>query len=151
MALIGYIGRYMKTGEKIKRLRESKKISRESLSKKMNTTGHTIYRLERGDMKITEDWLDRFAKALGCSSTDLLKDSFSNSKSISESTIDLERLEQARLAVEKALSIRGLKLPQKEVTKLLIAVYEQGMKYELQGESTSPKVIAELLIARGTG
>lgn len=68
------IFRAMKTGEKIKQIRNSKKISREKLAPKMNTTGHTIYRLERGEMQITEDWLERFAKALDCSILELIDD-----------------------------------------------------------------------------
>jgi predicted transcriptional regulator len=69
----------------------------------------------------------------------------------SPSAIDPDKLRMASEAVEKVLIEKNIKLSQKDTYILLVEVYNQGIKYEMQGESTSPKVIAELLIARGAG
>lgn len=67
------------------------------------------------------------------------------------STIDPQRLKLAQEAIETVIKENKLKLSTTEITEFLSQVYNQTLKYEIQGETASPKVIAELLIAKGAG
>lgn len=132
----------MKTGEKIKQIRLEKKLSREKLAPKMNTTGHTIYRLERGEMQITEEWLSRFAKALDCEIFDLIDINTKNKSSL----LDPKRLTLTQEAVEGIIKERNLKLTREQIANLLARVYNESLKLELEGEHIPANVIARLLV-----
>jgi transcriptional regulator with XRE-family HTH domain len=57
---------------RIKELREAQDISALQLAEMLGTTQSTIWRLETGERKLSEDWMRRIAKALGVRPTELL-------------------------------------------------------------------------------
>jgi transcriptional regulator with XRE-family HTH domain len=57
---------------RIKELRDLQGLSQEELGKRVGTTQPQIQRLETGERKLTEDWMRRIAKGLGCRPADLL-------------------------------------------------------------------------------
>lgn len=58
----------------IKKIRESKKISRKELAKMVGTTYATIQRFETNERNVSFKWLEKIAEALSCSKTDLISD-----------------------------------------------------------------------------
>jgi len=64
-----------KIGEKIKKLRQQKKMSQDRLSKKADLALNTIVKIETGENpNPTLETLQKVAKALGVSTDQLLKD-----------------------------------------------------------------------------
>lgn len=57
---------------RIKELREAAGLSAEQLAKAIGTTQPTVTRLENGARQLTEHWMRKLAKALGCQPGDLL-------------------------------------------------------------------------------
>lgn len=47
-------------------------LSAEQLAERVGTSQKQIYRLENGERRLTDGWMGRIAKALHCSTTDLL-------------------------------------------------------------------------------
>jgi transcriptional regulator with XRE-family HTH domain len=58
---------------KIKELREARGISQQQLADMVGTTNQQISHLENGKRKLTIEWLQRLARALGCSPFDLVQ------------------------------------------------------------------------------
>lgn len=56
----------------IQRLREARKWSRPTLGARMGTSGQQVERLEKGQRKLTQDWIDKAAAALGVAPTDII-------------------------------------------------------------------------------
>lgn len=54
------------TGERIRQMRDSKKLSRKELALKLGTTGKTIYHHETGRNPVKRAWLIAYAAAFGC-------------------------------------------------------------------------------------
>lgn len=67
------------SGNRIKAVRQQRGLSAQKLADLMNTGRSTIVKLERGDRRLTIDWLDRFSLALGVPITDLILDVGDNS------------------------------------------------------------------------
>ncbi len=61
-------------GNRIAELREKKKLSQEELAELVGTSGQQIGRLEKGTRKLTTEWMDRLAPALGVRARDLMGD-----------------------------------------------------------------------------
>ena len=57
---------------RIKELRTEKKITQEALGEKLNTSKVQISRLEKGQRKLTQDWVEKLCEVLDCSSDYLL-------------------------------------------------------------------------------
>lgn len=60
---------------RIKELRKSKGLSQEQLGKLVNTTKQTISQLEKGKYALTQDWMEKIAKALGVQPFQILPNS----------------------------------------------------------------------------
>ncbi len=56
----------------LNRLRSGRGWSMEALARRVNTTASTINKLEKGQMQLTEDWLERLADAFDCTKAELL-------------------------------------------------------------------------------
>lgn len=52
--------------------RERANLSRETLAKRIGTTVASIWRVENGKVELTPRWVDKLARAIGCSPNDLL-------------------------------------------------------------------------------
>lgn len=61
----------MSVGDRIRELREERKLSREKLAELVGCHPSYVAKVERGERKIKEEWAVRFAKALGVDSTQL--------------------------------------------------------------------------------
>jgi transcriptional regulator with XRE-family HTH domain len=57
---------------RIRELREARGLSQAALAAKVGTTQPTIDRLEKGDRRLTEDWMRKIADALAVSPADLI-------------------------------------------------------------------------------
>jgi phage repressor protein C with HTH and peptisase S24 domain len=57
---------------RIRELREAKRLSLEALGALAGTTKQQIYKLERGDVKLTVDWMNRLAPHLGVDAHELM-------------------------------------------------------------------------------
>jgi phage repressor protein C with HTH and peptisase S24 domain len=57
---------------RIKELRRARGLTLQKLAKKAGTTNQQISRLERGERRLTTDWMERLAGALGCSPVSLI-------------------------------------------------------------------------------
>jgi transcriptional regulator with XRE-family HTH domain len=62
----------MTTKNNIKWLREEAGLSQEKLAILANTTSQQIGRLEKSQRRLTQEWMQTLAKALGCHPSDLL-------------------------------------------------------------------------------
>lgn len=57
---------------RIREIRDSLHLSQEELADRMGTSYQQVSRLERGERKLTDEWLDSLSKALGCSKSSFL-------------------------------------------------------------------------------
>jgi phage repressor protein C with HTH and peptisase S24 domain len=57
---------------RIKELRRARGLTLQKLAEKAGTTNQQISRLERGERRLTTDWMERLAGALGCSPVSLI-------------------------------------------------------------------------------
>ena len=57
---------------RIRELREARGLSAADLAEKVGTSQPQITRLERGERRLTVDWMQRIAKALDCQPSDLM-------------------------------------------------------------------------------
>lgn len=64
---------------RIRDLREAKGLTQDQLASLAETTGATISRLESGERQLTQDWMERVARALRVSPSDLLDVQFTTS------------------------------------------------------------------------
>lgn len=60
--------------KRLKELRESRKLSRRALAELVNCGESQIVKLERGDRRLTLDWVNRLARALDVPASDFLTD-----------------------------------------------------------------------------
>lgn len=56
----------------IREMRSAMNLSAEQLAERVGTSQQQISRLEKGERRLTEEWMRRIAQALHCSPTDLL-------------------------------------------------------------------------------
>src|SRR5262245_56748691 len=57
---------------RIRELREARGMTGEQLARAIGTTSATIYKLERGDRRLTADWMEKIAAVLRCTIADLV-------------------------------------------------------------------------------
>ena len=58
----------------LKALRNARNLTLEQLAEKINATHGTISRLESGDMRMTDEYLEKLAAALGCHPAEIITD-----------------------------------------------------------------------------
>lgn len=68
---------------RIKEFRKKAKLTLAELAELAGTSAQQIFRLENGDRKLTQEWLNVLSKALKCSATDLLDDDLSKPVGVS--------------------------------------------------------------------
>lgn len=64
----------MKASNMIKMLRKQRGLTLQALADAIGTSNQQISRLEQGKIRLTVDWMDKIAAALGCEMADLLPD-----------------------------------------------------------------------------
>ncbi|MGQ9368605.1 helix-turn-helix domain-containing protein [Azospirillum sp. ST 5-10] len=85
----------MEYPNRIRQLREAKGWSTIRLADAAHTTNQQIGRLERGERKLTQAWMDRLSRALGCNPWDLLPYGPGISKEESEDIANIRALTPA--------------------------------------------------------
>lgn len=63
----------------LRKIRETQGLKLREVAEKANTTPQQIQRLEKGERKLSPEWLSILSKALGCSPTDILPGLSNNS------------------------------------------------------------------------
>lgn len=57
---------------RIKEIRKSKGLALNAVAERANTTPQQVQRLERGDRRLTTEWIERLADALECEPADIV-------------------------------------------------------------------------------
>lgn len=57
---------------RLRELRKAQGLTMEALSARANTTASQINKLEKGDRRLTDEWMHRLARALDCNAADLI-------------------------------------------------------------------------------
>jgi len=71
MTTVGDWG-YWPAMNRIRELRDLAGLTAEDLAARMGSNAKQIYRLERGERRLTTKWMEQIAKALHCAPTDLI-------------------------------------------------------------------------------
>lgn len=88
---------------RIREIRESARISVDELAERVGTSGTQIRRLESGERRLTQEWMERLASALECSPTDFFSGTLeSNVES------DVEPVDITIEGLARAIRGRGL-------------------------------------------
>lgn len=61
-------------GHKLREVRKKARLTLEQVAQRAGTTNQMVGMLERGERKLTVEWMNRLAPALGCLPSDLLED-----------------------------------------------------------------------------
>lgn len=67
-------GKKQRMGNNIEKIRLLREMTREELATKLNTTATTIFRKERGDRQLRLEELQDYARALNCSTQELMSE-----------------------------------------------------------------------------
>lgn len=70
------------TGLRVRDLRLKKGMTQDDLAERAGTTKATISKIERSTMKMSVDWMERLAKALGVSAVELIVDDAQRAPSV---------------------------------------------------------------------
>ncbi len=104
---------------KLRQIRERRGWSQSQLAERVNTTQVQIGRLEKGDRRLTVEWLQRLAQALDCKPIDLMDNGLAEEEARYEAPPDGERVMRALIptrfencfwlrAGNDALNLRGI-------------------------------------------
>ena len=59
---------------RIKEIRKQKSLTLKEVAEKANTSVQQVQRLERGDRRLTTEWIERLSNALNCTGADIVPD-----------------------------------------------------------------------------
>lgn len=92
-----------KISQNIWRIREAKKVSRSELGQRMRppTSSQQIERLEKGERRLTVEWIERIAKGLGVEPSELLNGP-GEQHAMTPEVADEVALELARIVLQGA-------------------------------------------------
>lgn len=88
---------------RIKELRESAGLTQQQLAARAGTSQPQIDRLEKSSRRLTQDWMNRLSRALGCEPQDLLP----NAKGFTESEYDVMSEALERAITEKGITMNA--------------------------------------------
>jgi transcriptional regulator with XRE-family HTH domain len=90
---------------RIREFREGAGLTGEELAKRVGTSAAQIYKLERGERRLTVDWLAKLAESLECTAPDLIANSVATAMQEDEVTPN----QQVDPALASAMAARGLR------------------------------------------
>ncbi len=93
---------------RIKELRKLRGLTLEALAERLNASNQHVSHLENGRRRLTVDWIERIAKALGCHPFELLDDRLAVKSEREEALLELFRSlndEQQNAFLQAALSV----------------------------------------------
>lgn len=123
---------------RIAEFRRQRGWSQEQLAVKVGTKANTIYRLEKGRIQLTVEWMARLAEGLGCRQRDLIEDNATDREPSAHMTAgDQERTweEQGGQRIKRARTDAGL--VQKDIAKACGVTIQAVHGWEA-GKSTAP-------------
>ena len=127
----------------IRKLRKLRGYSQEKLGELASTTKTQISRLEKGDRGLSQAWMVRLAKPLGCSPADLLPESFMNTRK--DWREQSGTFELAMTIIIDSLQDQGMEATSGGVVMLIRALFDHIDNRE-ELESSDAKAIAKTII-----
>ena len=110
---------------RIREWRHRRGLSVEELARRSRTTPSQISKLERGERRLTLDWMTRLAKALACRREDLLpSDLAASAGADSNLPLDRELLRRMGRALMRHLKDEGLELASLRFLETAIALHD---------------------------
>ena len=124
---------------RVREWRQRKGLSIEELARRSRTTASQISKLERGERRLTLDWMTRLAKGLGCRREDLLPtEAESQVRATPRLPLDRELLRRMARALARHLQEEGLTLSPQRFLETAMALHD------LIGTRPSGKAAEEL-------
>ena len=118
----------------IRRVREKRRLSQARLANLVDTSAQQIDRLEKGERKLTVDWLNRIAEGLSCDPFDLLLQPNVRKESIPLREVPLVSLWRAG----QPMTAFDERLPEDERVKVFVPVPESAenvVAAKIEGDS----------------
>ncbi len=124
---------------RIREWRRRRGLSVEELARRSRTTPSQISKLERGERRLTLDWMTRLAKALACRREDLFpSDQDARAHADSGLPLDRELLRRMGRALTRHLKEEGLELSSPRFLETAIALHD------LIATHPAPQTVEEL-------
>ena len=110
---------------RVREWRRRKGFSIEELARRSRTTASQISKLERGERRLTVDWMTRLAKALGCRREDLLpSEGGAAPRSGPEMPVDRELLRRMGRVLARHLAEERIELSQSRFLETAMALHD---------------------------
>jgi transcriptional regulator with XRE-family HTH domain len=110
---------------RVREWRHRRELSIEELARRSRTSPSQISKLERGQRRLTVDWMSRLAKALGCRTEDLLPaQPHPSTVAPSAGPLDRELLRRMGRALKRYLKEEKLELSPPRFMETAIALHD---------------------------
>jgi transcriptional regulator with XRE-family HTH domain len=109
---------------KIRDVRKQCGLTIQQLADKAKTSHAQIVRLEKGDRRLTVEWIDRIATALQCDPMELI---VSNNTQHNDSIIDQNILSNTICAVEDWIILNAISITSHQKSKAICSLYTHIM------------------------
>jgi transcriptional regulator with XRE-family HTH domain len=109
---------------RVREWRQRRHLTIEELARRSRTTPSQISKLERGERRLTVDWMERLAAALSCRSQDLLPAERGKSGPAAGGPLDRELLRRMGRALMKHLKKEGLDLTHPRFLEAAIVLHD---------------------------
>lgn len=110
---------------RVREWRHRKGLSIEALARRSRTTASQISKLERGDRRLTVDWMTRLAEALGCRREDLLpSETEAPVRATPGPPLDRELLRRMARLLARHLEEEGLELSPPRFLETAMALHD---------------------------
>ena len=115
----------MQLMNRVREWRQRKGLSIEELARRSRTTASQISKLERGERRLTVEWMTRLAKGLGCRREDLLPDETeASARHVPGLPLDRELLRRMARALTRHLHEEGLTLSPQRFLETAMALHD---------------------------
>ena len=109
---------------RVREWRRLRNLTVEELALRSRTTASQISKLERGQRRLTVEWMERLSKALGCRTQDLLPPDGASSGRNVGGPLDRELLRRMGRALMKHLRAEGVELSPPRFLETAIALHD---------------------------
>jgi transcriptional regulator with XRE-family HTH domain len=93
---------------RIREFREAKGLSQQALAERIGTSQPQMDRLEKGQRRLTQDWMLRIARELGCRPADILSSETSATAALSKEGLDARQKRILMAGVKEGLRQIGV-------------------------------------------
>jgi transcriptional regulator with XRE-family HTH domain len=119
---------------RLREWRRRKGISLAELARRTRTTASQISKLERGQRRLTVDWLSRLAPALGCRREDLLPPAAAPGRDGPLPAVDRELLRRMVGLLSRHLDEEGIALAPQGILESALALHDVVVLRQPGGE-----------------